>query len=493
VSYAGYDHAQVLKFLETRRLFVIILTLGLFIMAARRVTDPDVWWHLRTGQLILENHRIPHSDPYSFTKFGQPWVDHEWLSQVLIFGLYRVAGWGGLISFFAAMIAVAYLIVFLRSPGHPYIAGAITVLGAIASIPCWGVRPQMTTLLLASIFLLVLEKSEQKPWVLWCAPFLMLIWANLHAGFAVGLAFLALFLVGDGFDAALNTAHRPFGPRFRRLVLALVACIAVVSINPYGLGLYQYPFVTLHSRTMLAYISEWHSPDFHQMRYLPFLVMILATCVLPALSSPRLRARDLLLLAATMFAALLSARHIPLYVLVSVPLLSRMVQVQLEEKSKLRLFANTSSLTGIKAVANAVILAALLVFVVLRLSYVIHHQPAVEADEFPEAAVSFLNQTHPPGRMFNHYNWGGYFIWKLYPVYPVFIDGRADLYGDAAMDEFFQTYTLGGPSWRTPLEKWNIRIVVLPPDAPLVAALKSMPAWKQVFENSQARILIRPQ
>jgi len=488
-----YDRAKMLKLLETRRVFVIILALGLFIMAARSVTDPDVWWHLRSGQLILENHKILHDDPYSFTKFGQPWLDHEWLSQVLIFGLYRSAGWGVLIAGFAAIIAAAYLIVFLRAPGRPYVAGVITLSGAVASIPCWGVRPQMITLLLASIWLLILERSDQKPQILWWLPALMLLWVNLHAGYATGLAFLALFLIGDALDAAFGGTEKRLAARLRRLLLVSAACMAVVPLNPYGSRLYRYPFETLHSRTMQAYISEWHSPDFHHARYLPFLLMMLATLLLPALSPQRLRVRDLLLLSVTMYAALRSARHIPVYVLVAVPLLSRMIQAQLEKTGKTKLFAGIGPASRAKVVINAVLLASFLVFTGLRLGYVIRQQPANEAREFPAAAASFLARTRPPGPLLNHYNWGGYFIWKLYPAYPVFIDGRADLYGDGFLDDFFSTYSLSGPSWQTPLEKWEIRTVVLPPDAPLVAALKTMPAWKQVFADSQATVLTRPQ
>jgi len=491
-GWTRYDRARVPKLLETRRVFVIILALGLFIMAARSITDPDVWWHLRTGKLILENHKILASDPYSFTKFGQPWVDHEWLSQVLIFGLHRTAGWGALIAGFAAIIAAAYLIVFLRAPGRPYVAGVITVWGAVASIPCWGVRPQMITLLLASVWLLILERSESSPQVLWWMPLLMLLWVNLHAGYASGLAFLALFLIGDALDAAFGRGEKPLAPRLRRLVLVSAACVAVVPLNPYGSRLYRYPFETLHSRTMQAYISEWHSPDFHQVRYLPFLLMMLTALVLPALSPQRLRVRDLLLLSVTMYAALRSARHIPVYVLVAVPLLSSMIQTQLEETGKSNLFAVTGPLTRTKVVINVVLLSGFLIFTGLRLGYVIRQQPANEAREFPTAAALFLARTRPPGPLLNHYNWGGYFIWKLYPAYPVFIDGRADLYGDAFMDEFFSTYSLGGRFWRAPLEKWGIRTVVLPPDTPLVAALKTMPDWKQVFADSQATILTKP-
>ena len=84
----------MLAWLETRRVFVMVLALGLFAMAARGMTDPDAWWHLRTGELITASHSVPHSDPYSYTRFGQPWVAHEWLSDVVIYRLYRAGGWG---------------------------------------------------------------------------------------------------------------------------------------------------------------------------------------------------------------------------------------------------------------------------------------------------------------------------------------------------------------------------------------------------------------
>ncbi|MGB7583400.1 MAG: hypothetical protein WBM11_01050 [Terriglobales bacterium] len=478
---------------QTRRVFVFILALGLFIMAARSATDPDMWWHLRTGQLILQNHRIFHADPYSFTRFGQPWVDHEWLSQVFIWSLYRVAGWGGLIAGFAAIIAAAFLLVFRRSPGQPYIAGAITAWGAVASIPCGGVRPQMLTLLLASILLLILERSYQRRKLLWWIPPLMLLWVNLHAGFAVGIALLALFLIGDGLDLAFGYKEPHLSrQRFRRLALIIATCAAIVPLNPYGLQMYRYPFATLHSRAMQAYIGEWASPDFHQGRYLPVLVLMLATLVLAALSPRRLRPRELLLLTVTTYAALRSVRHIPIYVLVAVPLVSGLIQAWLRDTGKAALLEGSGRpLAQPKRILNAVLLVGFLCFTVARLHYVVVHQPETEAKEFPAAAASFLMTSRPAGPMLNHYNWGGYFIWKLSPAYKVYIDGRADLYGDAFMDEFAATYYLKGKSWQDPLSRWGIETVVLPPDAPLIAALREMPAWKQVFADRQAVILTR--
>src|ERR1700676_3683211 len=242
---ARYYLRTIMELFQTRRVFVAILALGLFTMAARSVTDPDVWWHLRTGQLIVQTRAVFHTDPYSFTRFGQPWVDHEWLSQILIFGVYRLAGWGGLIVGFGAVIAAAFLVVFWRCPGRPYIAGVITLLGALASAPSWGVRPQMLTLLLASVLVLILERSYERPQLLWWTPALMLLWVNLHAGYALGIALMALFLVGDEIDAAFGFegADAP-GARYRALALAILVCLAVVPLNPYGAAMYAYPLET---------------------------------------------------------------------------------------------------------------------------------------------------------------------------------------------------------------------------------------------------------
>lgn len=481
------------RLLSIRRLFVVILALGLFTIAARNVADPDVWWHLRTGQLMVQAHAVFHTDPYSFTRFGQPWIDHEWLSQVLFFGLYRLAGWSGLIVAFGVVTAAAFLIVFLRCAGRPYVAGVITLLGAFASAPSWGVRPQMLTFLLASVLLLILERSYQRPKLLaWTAP-LMLLWVNLHAGYALAIALMALFLLGDALDAAFGFNHAPpLIARLQALSIAIVVCVAIVPLNPYGARLYGYPFETLRSRAMQSYIGEWLSPNFHQQDYLPMLVMLLLTIALPALSPRRLRPREVLLLCVMTYASLRSARHIPIYVLIAVPILSAMAQAWLQEAGVTRrLEARPTASSPAKTFVNGILLAGIMVFMLARVHHVARRQEETEAKKFPAAAVSFVAVQRPPGPIFNHYNWGGYFIWRLYPEYKVYIDGRADLYGDAFMDELASAYYLRGGSWRGLFEKWDIRTVVLPPDAPLVTALSALPDWKAIYSDDQAVILTK--
>jgi hypothetical protein len=480
----------MIRLLQTRYVFVTILALGLFTMAARGMADPDAWWHLRTGQLILQNHAVFHSDPFSFTRFGQPWINHEWLSDVLLFGIYRVAGLGGLIVTFVAIIAVSFLLVYWRCPGRPYLAALMTLWGAVASASIWGVRPQMFSLLLASIFLLLLESSEHRLKLLWWTAPLMLLWANLHAGYPLGLVLIGVFLAGETLEAGISPEPwQNFLPRLKQLATAFVVCLAMVVANPYGGRIYLYPFETLHSAAMQRFIQEWFSPNFHDPASLPLLFMLLALIGVLAISPRGLRPRTVALLLLTIPAALSSMRHIPILMLVMVPAVADLIAARLQDSGVIQLFRKPLAAQSSRTLLfNLVVLVSFGVFAALRVQHVLSDQGEVEAHNFPTGAVAFIEREHPPEPIMNHYNWGGYFIWKLYPKYRVFMDGRADVYGDEFMTDFGACYYLTG-NWRRPLERWNIRTLVLPPDAPLITALRSDSAWREIFADSQAVIL----
>lgn len=477
--------------LETRRLFEVIILAGLFTLAARNVTDPDVWWHLKTGQLIVETHAVPRTDPYSFTRFGQPWVDHEWLSELLLYGIFRVAGFPGLMVIFGMIIAATLMLVYLRSPARPFVAGIITLWGAFASAPAWGVRPQMISLLLASLFLYLLERSIQRRRLLWWMVPLTLLWANLHAGYALGLALLGLFGIGTCLDGLLGyEAWAEVKTYMRTLALVFVVCGLAVLVNPNGVRLYWYPLETLTSPTMQRYIVEWFSPNFHLERYAPLLLMIVSILALLAFSPRRVRPRDLLLLLATAFAALHAVRHIPIFILVAVPVLSGLVQPLAGRLARL-----PDSVTGKirrkgNRAVNALLLAGILVFMVGRVAYVILRQPLAESQQYPAAAVNFLVSHPPAGPVFNAYNWGGYLIWKLHPELRVFIDGRANVYGDSFMEGFASAYEVKN-DWQAVLRRWDIVTVVVPVDAPLAVALRQQKIWKTVYQDGQAVVLER--
>ena len=145
---------------SSRRLLVVVFMLVIFAAAARPIKDPDFYWHLKTGQYLLETGSIPRTDIFSNSKFGSEWVTHEWLSELFMFSIFRVLGYAGLIAVFAAIITTTFSLAYRRCQEvapHPYIAGFALLVGAAATMPTWGVRPQMLSMLFASVFVLVLR------------------------------------------------------------------------------------------------------------------------------------------------------------------------------------------------------------------------------------------------------------------------------------------------------------------------------------------------
>jgi hypothetical protein len=468
--------------LTTKNTFLAVLFLGLFTMTARSVTDPDVWWHLKAGEYIAQHKSVPHADPFSYTRAGQPWVAHEWLTELGIYELQRVAGFGGLILIFAAILAAAFFLLYLRCGPAPYVAGVATLCAAWATAPIWGVRPQVLSLLLTSLWLLILERSERNPNLLWWTLPLTLLWVNLHAGFALGLALSALFLVGDLIEKRLSAAptHNSHTPT---AAVVLLLDLLLVPLNPNGLRMFSYPIETLRSAAMQNYIAEWASPNFHHPQYWPYLVIILATFVAFSTTRNPPRPRDLILLLVGLYASLASIRMIPLFVLIAVPLIAKRL-------GNWPRSPRTSRHSPSRTALNAVILLPMAVFAAVRIAHVIHRQPEAEASLFPTGAVAFLQHHPPAGAIFNHYDWGGYLIWKLYPSTPVFIDGRADLYGQPLLHDFADAYQFKD-SWQQILEHWHIQTVVVPPDSALAIGLQSAPGWAIAYHDSQAIILTR--
>lgn len=489
--------------LSARRLLTFVLMSLVFVLAVRAISDPDFWWHLRAGQLIWETRGIPHTDPFSSTFFGREWVAHEWLSEVLMYAVHQAAGYAGLVVFFALVISSAMWVALRRFAGlagHPYVAGFALLLGALAASPTWGVRPQMFSFLFASVFFAVLggyARGEGGRKVWWLVP-LTVLWVNMHAGFALGLTLIALTIAGLLLDAWLSEdeVKEPVWGRVRTLAVVLVACVAAVVLNPNGVRLYAYPFETLTSQAMMKYINEWFSPDFHEPMFQPFALMLLATFALMILSRERVRPSSLLMLAATGYAGLRSGRNVPFFALAAMPLLAEHAWKWLSRQTwGLRLLKPEKEEDGrqllLKVALNVLVfVAAPLALCLVRVGQVSSRQAADEAKNFPVAAVEFMRENRVPQPVFNEYGWGGYMIWKLRPDYRVYIDGRADVYGDAFMEEFLNARG-GVAAWRAPLEREGVRTVAVVPDSPLASLLRQEKGWNKVFEDKQAVIFVR--
>src|SRR5260370_10748896 len=305
---------------STQTAFAAILLFALLAMTTRNATDPDLWWHLRTGQWIVETGHVPHADPFSFTRAGDPWVSHEWLSEVLFYDLWKHVGAAGLIEFSAIVTTAGFMLLYLVCPVKKHWAVAATALGALAAAPSGGVRPQMFTFTLASLLLWLIASAEERPRLLLWIPPLFLLWLNLHAGFALGPALLLAYGIGLLLETAVgNTSWQPARPILLRVLLLLLACFALVPLNPNGAQLFRYPFDTLRSPGMRSFIGEWLSPDFHEGLYRPFLLVWLLLLIALGTSRSRPRGRVIVPLLLTSFAPLAPVPPLPIFFLPPLP------------------------------------------------------------------------------------------------------------------------------------------------------------------------------
>ena len=468
--------------------FAGILLFGLLAMTARNATDPDLWWHLRTGQWIVETGHVPHSDPFSFTRAGHAWVSHEWLSEVVFYELWEHGGPPALIVFSAMITTAGFLLLYLRCPGRRHWAAAATALGALAAAPSWGVRPQMFTFTLASLLLWLLERVEDRPKLLFWIPPLFLLWLNLHAGFALGPALLFAYGVGLIMETAVgDTPWQDARPIILRVLLVLLACLALVSLNPSGAQLYRYPFDTLRSPGMRSFIVEWFSPDFHEWLYRPFLLVWLLLLTALASSRSRPKGRVLVPLLLSSFAALDAVRHIPIFVLLAMPVIAAALPAASASPAVAQRHPISSRF---RPLFNGAVLMLMAVFALVKWVSLARNQDAREAEQFPQKAVAFLRASDQPRKIFVYYDWGGYAIWKLYPEYRVFVDGRADLYGDELLHQFETALQLR-TGWRDILDGWNVEAVLVPPSCALAQALLLDPNWHAAFRDPKAIILVR--
>jgi len=486
--------------LSTRKLLVYVAFLLIFAGAAQPITDRDFWWHLKTGQYIVGMKVIPHTDIFSSVRFGSEWVTHEWLSEVFIYGVFRALGFLGLITVFALIIIAAFGISYLTCRTRavpPVIAAFVILLGAFTTMLTWGVRPQMFSLLLASIFLYVLDgyaRGGRVATLWWLVP-LTILWANLHAGYALGPTLIFFTIVALSLEPLLLPMRSAVDwRRIRLLVWVLFICILAVSLNPNGLRLYTYPFETLNSSSMMKYIQEWRSPNFHDPRFFGLALLILACLFVFALSNKRTHLHELLLLLVTAWGALNSGRNIPFFALVAIPLVAEHSWNLLGSHPASKLWLdeeNSKKDPIIKLGINGALMLLVTVLVVLGVYRASREQAKTEIEQFPAAATDFIQAQKLPPQIFNDYDWGGYIIWRLHPDYKVYMDGRADVYGDQILVSFFNAYD-GKPGWSELLDRDGIQTVLIKPNVPLASLLRiDSTHWTRVYEDQQAVIFTR--
>ncbi len=485
---------------------------GVFGMAARFILDGDTFWHLRAGAWIWTHRRLPWVDPFSYTRLGHPWHYPGWPVELLMVALYR---WGGLSLLFlwmALMVTVAYALLWPVLAGGPWLRATVVLLSASAAALYWAARPYLMTFLGAAIFLWALEgyRLGRPARRLWVLPVWMILWVNSHGGFFMGLALWGAYSVpalgrwlkqrfsprqetgepADPLKAAHAPTNSPAPPRVAPLLWAGLGVLAATLINPYGPEMLAYPFKTFGMR-VLRQIAEWGSPDFHRSETWPFLGLLLLLWLALGYARRPLAAEHALLLLGLGGLAFLAVRNVSLFALgAALPLATQGHDALTPWRERLtRRFARRDP-PRLRPGLNALVLGLLGVLALLR-GAMLWNQTALDQalrETFPVEAVAYLKAHRPPGRLFNSYNMGAYLLWAL-PEYPVFADGRTDLYGDEILSQWFQVVR-ADPGWQAVLDRWQVNLVLVEPDLPIARVLPCA-GWQVLYRDDHAVLLAR--
>ena len=452
------------------------------------IRDPDFWWHLRSGQIILDKHALIATDPYTYTATGHHWTMHEWLTEVMFAGLNHVGGLAMVVVVLSVATWLGLLFIVLRAllrkPGY-VAAGCGVILATIAGYPVWGPRAQMITFGLTCFVLYMVERHLVRGGrLIWLLVPLFLVWANLHSGFLIGAA---LFTVIAGVELFLHWIGRPQveWPRLRTLLMVLAACLLIVAVNPYGLHIYLYPFETQGSAAQQSLILEWHSPDFHDTAVRAFEIMLLSLGVMVAVTR-RIRVRDAVLVLGTTAMALQSVRHIAIFVAAATP-----VWIEQADMVGRRVFprmvarmesgARPRASLALPAVVSAVCVA--LLGGQLAVAASVRPESLTYARTYPVCAARWL-ESGPSGlRVFNQYGEGGYLTRTIVPHGDrIFIFGDAALMGDTLLTTYGDVETVR-PDWQRILDRYRTDLVLFDAGTPLANVLAASPRWVEVYSD----------
>jgi hypothetical protein len=451
------------------------------------IRDPDFWWHLRSGQLILQNGGLLHTDPFTYTVSSHVWTMHEWLSEVLFALLYKWAGLAAIIAFLSVVSWLGVLCIFARArfdrPG-PFVLGGGMILAVVAGYPIWGPRAQMITFAFACLTLLLVEHHLRRGGrvALLLIP-MFLLWGNLHSGFLIGLGFIAVVVVAEAVALLLHLENRAPARRVRQLALLLLASLVVCAVNLNGPSIILYPFGTLGSAAQQSLILEWHSPDFHDWSVRIFGVMLLSLVALIVVNRS-IRLRDAALVLVTIALSLQSVRHIALFVAASTPVWinqADMLAGRLHSRSRQKLPP-----VGMRVVSWVTLVGAVLaIYIGARLvpSMRTREDSLFYAQDFPVCAARWLAADPLPLRIFNQYGEGGYLAYRLSAHGDrVYIFGDAALMGDQLLinDGDVESVT---PRWDSIVRSAGTDIVLYDTNTALANVMVHAPDWVKVYSD----------
>lgn len=427
----------------------IVLCIVVFWIRGVLLLDPDFGWHLRMGELILQKG-IPKTDPFSYTMSSYPFVDHEWLTNVALSKLYSFVDITGLAVIFSLLALLALLIQasfpIKKWSFVPFVLVAGSLLGFV------GVRPQVISWFFFSILLFILFNQKAWKWR-FVLPLLFLSWANLHGGFGIGIAALLVVIAMHMWEQ-------------KRILLTdtviLLLCIASTLINPYGIHLWKELWIQISDTQLRWNISEW-KPALFTFNF-TFWTFVSVSILMVIRYRKKFYLSQLVLYVILLISALSSIRHIPLWVLLALPMVTSAMTWFSEEVKRYKGAVDRLNK------AYAIFAVGIVLVVIAEVAVNLKGAKSLQEESFyPKQAVEFLATHKSCGQLFSVYGWGGYLIWKL-PDKKVFIDGRMPSWRWKSAPPFESNYAfeehnkvLGGkiPAKHV-IAKYNIDTFLLP-------------------------------
>lgn len=466
------------------------------------LADGDTGWHIRTGEYILDERSWPRQDLFSFSKPGEPWFAWEWLADVALAVVHRLAGLSGVAVLAALTIVLAAVVMFrrmMRLGANVFVAMTVLMLALGAASIHFLARPHVFTLLAWSVSWSLIERDREQPGrsVWWLVP-LTLVWVNVHGGFTALLASLALVAAGRAVECWLEGARRraDFAPAIRYAGL-LGACAVASLANPYGWRLHVHIAAYLRSDWIRNVVDEFQSPKFRSEHSLYFELLLFASlALLPALWRRR-RVAELLLVLLWAHAALVSARHVPLFVLLAGPWVAAQASMLWREwaanAGRRSVAAILESVSGdlragfCRSSVWAFAGAALVVLATPRA----HWPRDFPAQKFPVEIVERHAGSLQGARVFTSDQWADYLIYRFYPHHKVYFDGRSDFYGRQVGDEYLKVVQ-GKAGWRESLERWGFHYALVPAEWPVARLLECSAGWELADRRGRAVLYRRP-
>ena len=412
-------------------LLVVLYSLAV-VVSLQPVIDPDIWWHIRTGQWIVQHGTAPTVDSFTWSETGRPWIAYSWLFDVVVYGLYAAAGVRGLLVYeFLLVLATLVALVHLVTLGEPRPArtAALTAVAFLAMTGLFGPR----SFLVSIVFFIVVLRSALTAYRSGRARSLFLlvpvfaVWANVHVQFVYGLAILAL-VTADVAVARWWEKRETSALPLTTLIAVDAACVAATLLTPYHLDLYRVLFGLGRQTGVYSLIIELRAAQFRGLHDWAALGLALAAAF--ALGRGRHPRFLTVLFVVGVWVSFRSNRDVWFLVVCATAIL-----VTTETRRPTAVTSSSySRRTRLVAVAAVVVL-----FVVALATRSPATLEAKTREVFPDGAAAAIQQGRHPGPLYNHFNWGGYLIWRL-PDLPVSMDGRSNLHGDERIVRSVRTW-----------------------------------------------------